>query len=131
MADTRSGMRDSVPMALGSASSGTEEGREFFQARLALFGGWIALISGSFYIAYVLLTRWMGQHIEAASVPIGDPNLYHLASTLVAGGLWGVARWRRGLPVRALAWLEAAGAVLMCTLFAFMAIGFAQAHLAV
>src|SRR5215213_7085741 len=85
MADTRSGMRDSVPIALGSASSGTEEGREFFQARLALFGGWIALISGSFYIAYVLLTRWMGQHIEAASVPIGDPNLYHLAATLVAG----------------------------------------------
>ena len=42
MADTRSGTRRPVPIALGSAASGTEEGREFFQARLALFGRWWA-----------------------------------------------------------------------------------------
>lgn len=39
-----------VPIALGSASSGTEEGRSFLQSRLALFGRWVLLISGGFYI---------------------------------------------------------------------------------
>ncbi len=56
MADTRSGTRGPVPIALGSAASGTEEGREFFQARLALFGGWVFLVSGSFFAVYLLLT---------------------------------------------------------------------------
>ena len=48
MADTRSATRGPVPIALGSAASGTEEGREFFQARLALFGQCVFLISGGF-----------------------------------------------------------------------------------
>ena len=56
MADTRSGTRRPEPIALGSAASGTEEGREFFQARLALFGGWVFLVSGSFFAVYLLLT---------------------------------------------------------------------------
>ena len=52
MADRRLATRGPVPIALGSAASGTEEGREFFQSRLALFGGWVCLISGSFFVAY-------------------------------------------------------------------------------
>jgi len=120
-----------VPIALGSATSETEEGREFFQARLALFGGWIALISGGFFVAYALLTLWTGRHVAVVDVPVGDPDLYHLAATLVAGALWIVARPRWRLSMRALEWLEAIGSVLMCACFAVMAIGFAQAHLAI
>lgn len=56
MADTRSGTRGPVPIALGSAASGTEEGRGFFQARLALFGRWVFLASSSFFAVYLLLT---------------------------------------------------------------------------
>jgi len=131
MADKRSATRGPVPIALGSAASGTEEGREFFQARLALFGGWVSLISGSFFVAYFLITLWTGQHIDVSDVPVGDPNLYHLAATLVAGVMWVVARWREGLPMRALELLEAIGTVLLCMCFAIMGIGFAQTHIAV
>ena len=131
MADSRSGSRGSVPIALGSATSETEEGREFFQARLALFGGWVSVISGSFLVAFVLLTLWNGPHIAIPGVPIGDPSLYHLAATLVAGALWAVARWSGPLPVRTLEWLEAISTLLMCGCFALMGIGFVQAHYAV
>ena len=131
MADKRSTSRGSVPIALGSATSETEEGREFFQARLALFGGWVCVISGSFLVAYVLLTLWTGPHIAIASIPIGEPSLYHLAATLVAGALWAVAQWSGPLPVRALEWLEAIGTLFMCAFFALMGVGFVQAHFAV
>ncbi len=131
MADSRSKSRGSVPIALGSATSETEEGREFFQARLALFGGWVSLTSGTFLVAYVLLTLWTGPHIEIASIPVGEPSLYHLAATLVAGVLWAVAQWGGPLPVRALEWLEAIGTLLMCAFFALMGIGFVQAHYSV
>ena len=131
MVDRPSGSRGSVPIALGSAASGTEEGREFFQERLGLFGGWVCVISGSFLIAYVLLTLWTGPHIAIATIPIGDPSLYHLAATLVAGALWAVAQWSGPLPVRALEWLEAISTLLMCACFALMGIGFVQAHFAV
>ena len=131
MADSRSGSRGSVPIALGSATSETEEGREFFQARLALYGGWVCVISGSFLVAFVLLTLWTGPHIANPSAPIGDPSLYHLAASLVAGALWAVAQWSGPLPVRALEWLEAVGTLLMCACFALMGVGFVQAHYAV
>ena len=131
MADTRSGTRGPVPIALGSAASGTEEGREFFQARLALFGGWVFLISGSFYAVFLLLTLWTGPLIDVAAIPIGDPHLYHLCGTLVAGALWVVARRRGRLSARALEWLDAISSLLMCAFFALMGVGFAQAHLAV
>jgi eukaryotic-like serine/threonine-protein kinase len=123
--------RGSVPIALGSAGSGTEEGREFFQARLALFGGWVALISGGFFAAYVLLALGVAPHIEMIEVPIGNPQLYHLAATLVAAALWVVAQPRWPLPLSALEWLEAIASVLMCVFFALMAVGFAQAHVAI
>src|SRR5678816_3214466 len=131
MADRPSGTRAPVPIVLGSASSGTEEGRAFFQARLALFGGWVALISGAFYAAYWVLVAWISPNIERLGVPVGDPTLYHLGATIVAGVLWAVARWSGRLPVRALEWLEAIASLLMCACFALMGIGFAQGHLTI
>ncbi len=94
MADGRSGSRGAVPIALGSAGGGTEEGREFFQSRVALFGGWVALISGTFYAAYWFLTLSIAPPVQLPTAPIGDPNLYHLAATLVAGALWVLVRPR-------------------------------------
>ena len=128
MADGRSTSRGAVPIALGSAASGTEEGREFFQSRVALFGGWVAVISGTFYAAYWFLTLSIAPPVQLPNAPIGDPNFYHLAATLVAGALWLLVQPRLQLPMRALEWLEAIGTLLMCACFALMGIGFAQAH---
>ena len=128
MADGRSGSRGAVPIALGSAASGTEEGREFFQSRVALFGGWVAVISGTFYAAYWFVTLSIAPPAQLPRAPIGDPNFYHLAATLVAAALWVLVRPRVHLPMRALEWLEAVGTLLMCACFALMGIAFAQAH---
>src|SRR5262245_18053012 len=109
MADGHSGSRGAVPIALGSAASGTEEGRVFFRGRVALFGGWVAMISGTFYAAYWFLTLGIAPPVQLPKAPIGDPSLYHLGATLVAGAVWGLARPRVRLPMAALEWLEAIG----------------------
>jgi serine/threonine-protein kinase len=129
MADGRTSTRGAVPIALGSATSGTEEGREFFQSRVALFGGVGFLISGGFFVVYSLLSLWMTPHIENPQSAIGQPDLYHLVATFFAGALWVAARRCGPLSMRALAWLEASSTVLMCAFFAVMGIGFAQVHL--
>ena len=131
MADTRSGTRGPVPIALGSAASGTEEGREFFQARLALFGRFVFLISGSFFAMSLLSMLGTGPQLDVGELPIGDPTLYHLCGTLVAGALWVLARRRGRLSMRAVEWLDAMSSLLMCAFFALMGVGFAQALLAV
>ena len=128
MADRRSGTRGPVPIALGSAASGTEEGREFFQARLALFGKFVFLISGSFFAVSLLETLGIGFLLHAGEIA---PTLYHLCGTLVAGAMWVVARRPGRLSARALEWLDAISSVLMCAFFALMGVGFAQALLAV
>src|SRR5215471_1077453 len=128
MADSRPGSRGSVPIALGSARSESEEGREFFQSRVALFGGWIALISGSFYVAYRILEIWLGTDINTPISPVGDPNLYHLIATIVAVVLWASMRWLGPLPLRALEWIEAVSSFLLCALLTLMSIGFAEVH---
>ena len=129
MADTRTS-RGPVPIALGSAASGTEEGRGFFQTRLALFGKFVFLISGSF-LAVSMLEQWgAAAPSDAVEIPIGHPSLYHLCGTLVAGTLWVVARQQRRLSARAVEWLDAIGSTLMCAFFVLMGVGFAQALLA-
>ena len=75
-----------VPIALGSASSGTEEGRSFQQSRLGLFGGWVFLISGGFLV----LGMTMRVAIEPAPFRLAFwmPSFFHLVGTLVAGTVW-------------------------------------------
>ena len=131
MAEGRSESRGAVPIALGSAASGTEEGREFFQTRVALFGGWVALIGGAFYVVYRILVPIVSPQIELPALPVGDPTLYHVGATFVAGAVWVTARWSGPLPMRTLEWLEAIGTFAMCTFFAMMGIGFALAHVSV
>ena len=131
MADTRSTTRGPVPIALGSAASGTEEGRDFFQTRLALFGKCVFLIAGSFF-AVSMLEQWGADApSDAMEIPLGHPSLHHLCGTLVAGALWVVARQQRRLSAQAVEWLDAIGSTLMCAFFALMGVGFAQALLAV
>ena len=131
MSDGRSSSRGAVPIALGSATSGTEEGREFFQSRIALYGGWMALISGAFYVVYRSIVSFLLPQIELPVLPVGDPTLYHVGATFVAGAIWVIAQWSGRLPIRALEWLEAIGTFAMCTFFALMGIGFALAHVSV
>src|SRR6185436_1461116 len=102
MSDGRSSSRGAVPIALGSGASGTEEGREFYQSRVALYGGWMALISGAFYVVYTGLVSFLLPRIELPGLPVGDPTLYHLGATFVAGAIWVIARWSGPLPMRAL-----------------------------
>jgi serine/threonine protein kinase len=60
-----------VPIALGGGTSRTEEGRVFFQNRLALYGGWVFLISGGFYL--------VGMAMRAAyEVAFSPATLFHL-----------------------------------------------------
>ncbi len=131
MADTRTTTRGPVPIALGSAAGDTEEGRGFFQDRLALFGRWIFLVSGTFYIVYRITNFLIPPQLDVTQVPVGDPNRYHLYATLVAGALWAVARSRKRLSTQVVGWLDATSSLLMCALFAVMSVGFGQTHLAV
>ena len=132
MADRASGTRGAVPIALGSAASGTEEGREFFQGRLG------ALRRVDRRDLRRLLRRLRaadaGSARTSASPAVSrseTPTSITWLATLVAGALWVVARPRWRVSMRTLEWLEAIGTVLMCACFALMAIGFVQAHLAV
>jgi serine/threonine protein kinase len=131
MTDTRTTTRGPVPIALGSGAGDTEEGRGFFQDRLALFGRWIFLLSGGFYIVYRITNFFIPPQLDVTQVPVGDPNHYHLYATLVAGALWAVARSRKRLSTQVVEWLDATSSLLMCALFAVMAVGFGQIHLAV
>ena len=114
--------RPRVPIALGSGGTLTEEGRAFFQSRLRLFGGWVFLTSGSFFIVVGALTVALGEHFHYG-------NLFHLGATLIAGGIWLVAR-RPSLSVDAARMVDGAGTLLICTGFALMGGGYAMAQVA-
>ena len=79
-----------VPVALGSGSGTDEENRAFLQRRLGVFGGWVFVISGGFFLFDAIgnLTVPMPEHQTFAG------NLFHLLGTLTAGALWVLARGR-------------------------------------
>ena len=127
MADARTTTRGPVPIALGSAGGDTEEGREFFQARLALFGKCVFLISGSFLTLSLLGTLGTGSALPTRDIL---PTFYHLFGTLVPGALWLIARRRGRLSTRTLEWLDCTSSLLVCACFALMGVGFSQSLLA-
>lgn len=114
-----SDVRPATPIALGSAASDTEEGRAFFQSRLALFGGWMFLISGGFNLLHIVfLFASVLFRVPRAEADVPDP--FHIAGTFVAGGLWLFAsRAQRSL--QRLRLVDAAGTVLLCICYALMA----------
>lgn len=129
MSDTHVGSNPVVPIAIDSAAAKTEESRELFQARLSLFSGLVFLISGGFYAVYFFGTLRGGPLFDLSNVPVGNPNQYHLYATLVAGGLWVATRPQWQASFRLLGWLDVTSSFFMCTLFAVMALGIAEAHL--
>jgi serine/threonine-protein kinase len=120
-----------VPIALESATGDTEEGRDFFQSRLALHGGWMTLIAGSFLAVSSVLSLLGMPRIDASNITIGNPDLYHAGIVAVAAALWVVARWCGPLSMKLLQWLEAAVSFLICALVTVMSAGWAQAHMAI
>ena len=48
------GTHSPVPVALGSATTGTEEGRAFLQDRLRLYAGWVFAFAFGFYLLNIL-----------------------------------------------------------------------------
>lgn len=107
---------------LGSGGTQTEEGRAFFQSRLALFGGWVCLVSGGFNLVGAILNEVYGAPASAGTV-------FHTIGTAIAGLIWIAGRFLRLTPGSARA-VDVAGTLLLGTSFSLMAAGFAATHLA-
>lgn len=117
-----------VPIPLHSASSSTREGRAFLRSRIALFGGWVFLISGGFYAFGAVMRRLIGDiELDVAGTSPLNPNSFHLIGTLVAGAVWMIAR-KTSLSSAGLWWLDGVGTFLMCASFAAMAGTFSLVH---
>ena len=112
-----------VPVALGSATADTEEGRAFFQERLGLYGMWVFILSGSFYILNLV-------QLTELAVLWSPFSLAHLGATLILGAVWATTRMVV-FSSEGLRWLDAAALIVGCGLFAIMAGAMAQLHVAV
>ena len=103
-----------IPVALGSATTETEEGRAFFQQRLGLFGRWLFILSGGFYLLNVVLSALM-----APAQLLLPSSLAHLAATLLLGGVWWLTR-TTVLSPRVLLWTDAGTVMSVCLLLSGM-----------
>ena len=110
---------DQVPVALGSASTDTEEGRAFFQDRLRLYTGWVFVLSAGFYLLTMtnVFALGFGFLLEPA-------NLFHLSASLTIGSVWLMIRLARWSWQRLMI-IDAVTIVLTCSLFAAMSAAFA------
>jgi len=102
---------------MGSSDTGTEEGRAFYQGRLALLGRWMFIISGSF-LAFFTLVR------IAQGVPFDRGVLYHACGSAAAGLVWLLGS-RVRMTVTAMQVVDVAGAWLMSASWALMAVAYA------
>ena len=116
-----------VPIALGSATSDTEEGRSFLQSRLKLFGGWVFLISGGFLVGGMPL-RVAIDPVPGLTAPFWVPSIFHLLGTIVPGAIWLIARGRN-LSSSTLQWFDVGGVVLTCASFSLMSAALALSGL--
>ena len=104
-----------VPVALGSGSGTDEENRAFLQQRLGVFGGWVFVISGGFFLVGLV------GNLAAPDQPsfFSANNLFHALATLTVGAVWVVARGRpHAMPT--LEWIDAASVTLACLFFGLM-----------
>ena len=111
-----------IPVALGSGSPDTEEGRAFFQERLGLYAMWDFVLSGFFYLMNVGLAMWVapGYFFQVSF-------LAHFGATATGGLIWGLTRTLT-FGYRTLVWMDNVGLVLMCGFFALMGAGLALQH---
>lgn len=108
-----------VPVALGSASTETEEGRAFFQDRLRLYTGWVFVLAFGFYLLSAVNVFALG-----VRVLVEPGNIFHFLACLTIGSVWLITRqvscsWQR------LLLLDAVSVVMTCFMFAAMSAGFA------
>ena len=111
-----------LPVAL-SASTDTEEGRAFFQDRLGLYARWVFILSGAFYLLGVV------QNPDPRML-LSPSGLAHLGGTLTMAAVWAASRARR-FDSRALGWIDAAGLIATCALFAYMGRHIAEMYIRV
>jgi serine/threonine-protein kinase len=103
-----------VPVALGSATTDTEEGRAFYQDRLRLSVGWMFVLAFAFFSLNILDAM-----VEGVGVFLKAPTLWHGLACLTLGGVWVLTRGRQHpLPVLRVA--DSAGLILTCLFFAAM-----------
>ena len=118
------GVASPVPVALGSATADTEEGRAFFQDRLGLYAMWVFILSGSFYLLNTALVLMVD-----LSVLLERYSLAHLGATLTLGSVWGTTRlFVLSTPV--LRRVDAVTLIGSCLLFAVMGADMARLHVA-
>jgi serine/threonine-protein kinase len=117
------GSRSRVPIALGSATTDTEEGRAFLQERLGLYAWWIFVLSGGFYLLNIGLSH-------DVRVQLGLPSLAHLGASLAMGAVW-VASRTMTIGATSLRWLDSAGLIVVCWLFVLMGYAMGRMHVAV
>jgi serine/threonine-protein kinase len=110
--------RAPVPIAQGSGPPDSEEGRAYLQGRLALFGGWVFLISGGFFVLFSIVR-------VSNNLPFTSPMALHGATTLVAGLIWLAGRFLR-LSAAAAGAIDAVGTLVLCAGLTLMAAGFAR-----
>ena len=100
------GSYNPVPIALGSPTTETEEGRAFFQERVGRFGMWVFFISGGFYVMALGLGSTFDPGFNWPTTPFTGGQLLHLLGTLVVGvvsdaevrrRVSAVTRWARTL----------------------------------
>jgi serine/threonine-protein kinase len=110
-----------VPIAMGFGETATEEGRAFFQSRLALFGRWIFFVSGAFLVIFGT--------IRLLLFPFDPALLFHALATLLAGVVWGLgARARLSMPAMVL--VDVVGTALICTSFGMMTLAYSRSMMA-
>jgi len=107
-----------VPIAMGTGDTRTEEGRAFYQSRLALLGQWICLVSGSFLVFFGGLRTLQG-------VAPNSGMLFHAISTALAGLVWALGS-RARLSMAQMQWVDIGGTSVICAGFAAMVVGYAR-----
>jgi serine/threonine-protein kinase len=108
-----------VPIAFGSGGTDPEGGRVFFQSRLALFGRWVSLVSGAFFLFSAVMRTTL-------DIPfIDSATWWHAASLTVAGLVWAAARWAR-LSMRVMEAVDALATLVLCATLGAMAGGYAE-----
>jgi eukaryotic-like serine/threonine-protein kinase len=121
-----SGSRSHFHIAISSGGLDTEQGREFFQERLAIFTFWIALLSFSF------LPLRLG--LEAAFSPdftwaraLGRPGIApHAISSLTMAVVYLVTRRSKLFSIRTLTTIDAAATTIVGVSFSLMGAALAR-----
>jgi serine/threonine-protein kinase len=100
----------------------TEQARDFFQRRIALFAWVTFLLSGGFWIVGNALVKLFHGHVPLSIILLSAGNLWHLAGCGLSFAAWLIAS-RTTLSQRVLPWFD--GALVVSLMAAYAAMGHA------